>query len=194
MKNLKIAAAVLALFALGALAFADAAADNYLSRFSAFVTSVEKLAKVNDGSKAATIAAQKKTIDALRQGVTLTTTQRFNDWLLTKRYEMAYSKIQSAQKAKAEKEKQSNAAEQIGNALNDAATSVGGALKETGSAAVNSVKDSVDSAAASAKDAAKQKVDEKVSDTTNTITEKIQQGAQAVTNALNNLLGGKKED
>ena len=191
MKNIKLIAAALALLTVGALAFADEAADNYLSKFSTFVTSVEGYAKANDGSKAKTVAAQKKDIDALRQKVTLSTTQRFSDWLLTKRYEMAYSKIQKAETGSGEK---NSAGEKIGSALNDAATKVEGGLKETGTKAVNSVKESVDNAATSVKEAAQAKVDEKVSETTNTITEKIQQGAQSITNALNNLLGGKKSE
>lgn len=194
MKNIKRIAAILAVLTIGALAFADAAADNYISKFTTLVTNAESWAKNNDGSKAATAASQKKEIDALRKTVTLSLTQRFSDWRLTSRYDAAYTKIQAAAKSTSAKTNATNAAGQIGGALNDAAASVGGALKETGSNAVNSVKESVNQAATSVKDTAKTRVDETVSETTNTITGKIQEGAQAVTNALNNLLGGKKEE
>lgn len=194
MKKLKLIAAALAALTIGALAFADAAADNYLSKFTTLVTNAESWAKNNDGSKAATVAAQKKEIDALRQTVTLSLTQRFSDWRLTGRYDAAYTKIQAAAKTSAAKTNASSEAEKLGDALNDAANQVGGALKETSSKAVQSVKESANQAAESAKDAAKTKADETVSETANTVAGKIQQGAQAVTNALNNLLGGKKED
>lgn len=194
MKNLKKITAVFAILAFGALAFADSAAANYLSKFTTLVTSAEACAKNKDGSKAASIAAQKVEIDALRKTVTLTTTQRFSDWRLTGRYNSAYAKIKAAAASSSVVKNGSEKASQTGKALGDAANSIGGALKETGSNAVNSVKDSVNTAANNVKDTAKSKVDEKVNETTNTVTGKIQEGAQGLTNALNNFLSGNKEE
>ena len=194
MKNLKFIAALVAALTFGTLAFAETEAQAYLTKFTTLVTSAEGYAKNNDGSKAAEVAAQKTKIDALRKTVTLSTLQRFSDWRLTGRYDAAYAKIQAAAKTQTAKTNTSNAAGKVGDALGDAASSVGGALKETGSAAVNSVKDSATQAAASVKDSAKAKVDESVAGATNTVTSKIQQGAQSITNALNNFLGGKKEE
>lgn len=179
MKNIKLVAAAIAALAIGALAFADAAASNYIEKFTSLVATAEACAKKNDGSKAAPLAAQKKEIDALRKTVTLSTTQRFSDWRLNQRYDAAYARIVIAQKAAGASSDVKAKAGEIGAALEDA---------------TNQVKDSVNTAAKSAKDAAKTKVDEKVNETTNSIVEKIQEGAAAVTNALNNLLGGKKSN
>ena len=194
MKSFKLIAAALAVLTLGVFAFADTAAENYISKFTTLVTNAESCAKSKDGSKAATIKAQKVEIDALRKTVTLSTTQRFTDWRLTKRYESAYTKIQAAAKTSTATAETKTKASKVGSALEDAANNVGGALKETGSTAVNSVKDSVSNAATSAKDNAKTKVDESVTNATNAATEKIQQGAEGITNALNNLLKKDKNE
>ncbi len=183
MKKLKIIAAAIAALTIGAAAYADKAAEDYLSKFGSLVTSVESSAKNKDGSKAQSFAAQKKDVDALRQTVTLSTTQRFSDWLLTKRYDMAYSKVQTAASGGSNGIKA-----KVGDALGDAASSVGGALKESGSQAVNTVKDSVKEAADDVKDAAKQKVDESISEAAAGISGKIQQGAESLTKKLNNFL------
>lgn len=194
MKKLKLLAAVLTALTIGALAFADAAADKYLSKFTELVTSVESSAKKNDGSKATTFAAQKKSVDELRKTVTLTTTQRFSDWRLTKRYDAAYEKILAAQKAATAKEDVRAESNKLGKALNDAANQVGGALKETGTQAVNNVKESVNTAAENVKDTAKTKVDDSVTSAANSISDSIQKGAKSLTNAINNFFGSKEKE
>lgn len=192
MKTLKSVVALATILAIGALAFADAAASSYITKFTSLVTSAEACAKNNDGSKAAQIAAQKVQIDELRKTVTLSTTQRFSDWRLNQRYNSAYTKIKAAEKSSTAAASAKDSAGKIGSAINEAANQVGGALKETGKQAVNNVKESAATAANTVKDTAKTKVDDTVSETANSITGKIQEGAAAVTNALNNLLGGKK--
>ena len=58
MKTLKSLVALATILAIGALAFADAAASSYITKFTSLVTTAEACAKNNDGSKAAQIAAQ----------------------------------------------------------------------------------------------------------------------------------------
>ncbi len=192
MRAFKKILALAAVLAIGALAFADEAASNYITKFTSLVTTAETCAKNNDGSKIAELEANKVQIDALRKTVTLSLTQRFSDWRLNQRYDSACQKIKAAQKSSTAAASAKDSANKIGAALNDAANQVGGALKETGTQAANNVKESVNTAANSVKDTAKTKVDETVTETTNSITGKIQEGAAAITNALNNLLGGKK--
>lgn len=202
MKHLKIFAIALAVFAAGTFAFADAAAESYLSKFTALVTSAEACAKNNESSKAPELAAQKEGIDALRKTVTLTTFQRFSDWRLTKRYDAAYTKL----KAVKEKDNASESLGKVGEAIGEAAENVGGAVKDSTSKAVKNAKESVEGAVSNAKDSAKKKVDDTVKGAKDAVdetvtgaaekaSEKIQKGTEGFVDKLNKLFGGdKKED
>ena len=143
MRAFKKILALAAVLAIGALAFADEAASNYITKFTSLVTTAETCAKNNDGSKIAELEANKVQIDALRKTVTLSLTQRFSDWRLNQRYDSACQKIKAAQKSSTAAASAKDSANKIGAALNDAANQVGGALKETGTQAVNNVKESV---------------------------------------------------
>ena len=147
MKNLKLVLTSIALLAAGTLAFADSAAEAYLDKFTALVTTAEACAKNNETSKAPVLAAQKESIDALRKTVTLSLIQRFSDWRLSNRYDAAYAKL----KAVATKDGAKESAGKVGEAIGEAAENVGGAVKEKTSEAVKNTKDAVeDTAEASA--------------------------------------------
>ena len=110
----------LAIFAIGNFAFADTAAENYLSHFEQLVTQIEADAKNKDASNISLYKSLKATIDAERTAITLSVLQRFSDWRLTGRYDSAHSKLVANSKssdvsAKAEdvKEKANDAAQEI---------------------------------------------------------------------------------
>ncbi len=201
MKNLKRVILALAVLAAGTFAFAETAAQAYLSKFTELVTTAESCAKNKDGSKAAEIALQKEGIDSLRKTVTLSTTQRFSDWRLTKRYDSAYAKI----KAAAASSEASQNANKVGSAIEEAA----GTIKESTSKAVKNAKDNVKGAiedsVSTVKDNAKNKVDETVNGAKDkvgeTVTgasekaaEKIQEGAESLADKLNKLFSGNKSE
>ncbi len=197
MKNIKMLFSLLAVLAVGSLAFSATPAENYLSKFETLVTSAETYAKNSDGSKLISVQTQKTGIDALRKTVTLSTMQRFTDWRLTKRYDSAVSKMQKAASSSTSAATKTTSA--VGSALGSAASEVGGAIKETATKTANSVKDTGKKAVEDVKSSAqkkigetengaKKKVDDKVQETTDKVTGKIKEGADKVTNALNNFL------
>ena len=201
MKNLKIFAIALAVLAAGTFAFADAAAESYLSKFTTLVEKTEACAKNKEASKAAELAVQKAGIDALRKTVTLTTIQRFSDWRLTKRYDSAYEKLKAAGATSKTKDN----AGKVGEALGSAAESVGGAVKDTTTKAVQTVKDSVEGSVNSVKDGAKKKVDDSVKDAKDKVdqsvqgaadkaSETIKKGAESFADKLNKLFNGEKDE
>lgn len=201
MKNFKIIAIALAVLAAGTFAFADAAAESYLSKFTSLVTTAESYAKKSEASKLSEITSQKTEIDALRKTVTLSTIQRFSDWRLTKRYDTACAKL----KAASQKDAASESVNKVGEAVGDAAEKVGGAVKEKASDAVKKTKDSVEGAVSDVKDSAKKKVDdtvkdakdaasEKVADAAEKASEKIQKGTESFVDKLNKLFSGDKKE
>lgn len=201
MKNFKIILTAIALLAAGTLAFADDAAESYLTKFSTLVTTAESYAKNKETSKISELASQKQGIDNLRKTVTLSTIQRFSDWRLTKRYDSAYSKLNEAKS----KSGSNDSVNKVGEAIGDAAESVGGAVKETTTKAVKTTKESVEDAVSSVKDnakkkvddsvkGAKDKVDETVTGAADKASEKIQKGAETFAEKLNKLFSGKKDD
>ena len=194
MKNLKLIAAAIAALAIGTLAFADAAADNYLSKFTELVTTAEACAKKNETAKAETLAAKKEKIDELRKTVTLSTTQRFSDWLLSRRYDAALTKLEASATATSAANKAEQKAGQLGDAIDGAAKSAGNALKKAGSQAVDSVKETAAEAKTAAQETAKTKVEGAANDAAGAIGEKLKQGADAVANAFNSLFGGEKKE
>ena len=200
MKNLKTIAIALAVLAAGTLAFADAAAESYLSKFTNLVTAAESYAKKNESSKAQEVAAQKTEIDALRKTVTLSTIQRFSDWRLTKRYDTAYTKLKTAKK-----DSSSDSATKVGEAVGDAAQKVGGAVKDTTSDAVKKTKESVEGAVSTVKDntkkkvddtvkGAKDKVDQTVAGAADKASENIKKGTESFVDKLNSLFSGDKKE
>ncbi|GEM_PF-2197394 len=201
MKNLKIFAIALAVLAAGTFAFADAAAESYLSKFTNLVTVAESCAKNNEASKLSEITSQKTEIDALRKTVTLTTIQRFSDWRLTKRYDTACAKL----KAVSQKDSASESVHKVGEAVGDAAEKVGGAVKEKASDAVKKTKESVEDAVSGVKDSAKKKVDDTVKGAKDAVdetvtgaaekaSEKIQKGTEGFLDKINKFFGGDKNE
>lgn len=194
MKNIKVLAAIFAVFAIGSITFAATAAENYLSQFETLVTNAESYAKNSDGTKLSAIETQKAAIDALRQTVTLSVTQRFKDWRLTKRYDAAHTKIKgyasSTEVKEQASEKVSETTSAIGSAVDKAAENVGSVLKEGKDQAVTSVKKAGEEAVDNVKTKAKETVEGKVEDATKTVSDKIQAGTESVVNKINGILNG----
>lgn len=201
MKNFKFVFTTIALLAAGTLAFADSAAEKYLSKFTTLVTTAESCAKNKETSKISELASQKKGIDDLRKTVTLTTIQRFSDWRLTKRYDSAYSKLNEEKSKKGS----NDSVNKVGEAIGEAAGNVGGAVKETTTNAVKNTKESVEGAVTTVKDSAKKKVDDSVKGAKDKVdqtvtgaadkaSENIKKGAESFAEKISNLFSGKKSE
>ena len=165
----------LAIFAIGNFAFADTAAENYLSHFEQLVNQIEADAKNKDASNISLYESLKTAIDAERTATTLSVLQRFSDWRLTGRYDSAHSKLVANSKksdvyAKAEdvKEKASGAVE---------------SAKESASGKIDSAKINVNSKVEELENLARKKINQTIGTKTEEISEKVGVKSEQLENA-----------
>ena len=118
----------LAIFAVGNFAFADTAAENYLSHFEQLVNQIEADAKNKDASNISLYESLKTAIDAERTATTLSVLQRFSDWRLTGRYDSAHSKLVANSKSSDVSAKAEDVKEKASEALESAKESASGKI------------------------------------------------------------------
>lgn len=202
----------LAVFAIGNFAFAENAAENYLSHFEQLVNLIEADAKNKDASNISAYESLKATIDAERATVTLSLLQRFSDWRLTGRYDSAHSKLVANSKKSDVSAKAEDVKEKAGEALESA--------KESASEKIDSAKTNVNSKAEELENLAREKINQTIGTKTEEISgkvgtkaeelenaakekaevvkdeasEKIQSGTSKLTNILNGIFGDKESE
>lgn len=176
----------LAIFAVGSLAFADTAAENYLSHFEQLVNSIEADAKNKDISNIALYESTKATIDAERATVTLSLLQRFSDWRLTSRYDSAHSKLVANSKTSNVSTKAEEAKEKASEALDSAKTSA--------SEKIDSAKTEASTKAKELENLAREKIDQAIGSKTEEISGKVSAKAEELENAAKEKAGAVKEE
>lgn len=161
----------LAVLVVGNFAFAETAAETYLSHFEQLVTTIEADVKNKDASNISVHESSKAMIDAERATVTLSILQRFSDWRLTGRYDSAHSKL-------------------VANSNNSNVSAKAEDIKEKASEALESAK----SSAGEKIDSAKINVNAKAEELENLAREKITQTIGAKTEEISEKVGAKAEE
>ena len=165
----------LTIFAIGNFAFADTAAENYLSHFEQLVNQIEADAKNKDASNISLYESLKATIDAERTATTLSVLQRFSDWRLTGRYDSAYSKLVANSKSSDVSAKAEDVKEKASEVLESA--------KESASEKIDSAKINVNSKVEELENLARKKINQTIESKTEEISGKVGTKAEELENA-----------
>lgn len=165
----------LAIFAVGNFAFADTAAENYLSHFEQLVNQIEADAKNKDASNISLYESLKTAIDAERTATTLSVLQRFSDWRLTGRYDSAHSKLVANSKSSDVSAKAEDVKEKASEALESA--------KESASGKIDSAKINVNSKVEELENLARKKINQTIGSKTEEISGKVGTKAEELENA-----------
>lgn len=165
----------LAIFAIGNFAFADTAAENYLSHFEQLVTQIEADAKNKDASNISLYESLKTAIDAERTATTLSVLQRFSDWRLTGRYDSAHSKLVANSKSSDVSAKAEDVKEKASGAVESA--------KESASEKIDSAKINVNSKVEELENLARKKINQTIGSKTEEISGKVGTKAEELENA-----------
>lgn len=165
----------LAIFAIENFAFADTAAENYLSHFEQLVNQIETDAKNKDASNISLYESLRATLDAERAAVTLSILQRFSDWRLTGRYDSAHSKLVANSKSSDVSAKAEDVKEKASGAVESA--------KESASEKIDSAKINVNSKVEELENLARKKINQTIGTKTEEISEKVGTKAEELENA-----------
>lgn len=165
----------LAIFAIGNFAFADTAAENYLSHFEQLVIQIEADAKNKDASNISLYESLKATIDTERATVKLSVLQRFSDWRLTGRYDSAHSKLVANSKKSDVSAKAEDVKEKASGAVESA--------KESASEKIDSAKINVNSKVEELENLARKKINQTIGTKTEEISEKVGVKSEQLENA-----------
>lgn len=165
----------LTIFAIGNFAFADTAAENYLSHFEQLVNQIEADAKNKDASNISLYESLKTAIDAERTATTLSVLQRFSDWRLTGRYDSAHSKLVTNSKKSDVSAKAEDVKEKASGAVESA--------KESASEKIDSAKINVNSKVEELENLARKKINQTIGSKTEEISGKVGTKAEKLENA-----------